>query len=1011
MGLMRAAVLTVVVSVMVGYSSVGLAQGTDKPPQPPAEDPNAAWRGSLQLPGDPFLMYGIGRNEPAWVKFTIMLLSDGSRKVYFQDGHEYPFHYQFAVKHLAPFAGMTTEQFDRATLHRAGRKAILGAVLVPASWFLPAPPAEYGIQLVGQDAFTREEIIAVFALIAEAIESERPYRAFYFPTYEQQAAAEANRAWLEAQGVLIGAPDRWADGNTVYSNGWALGTLKFVEGRAIREAYRSGLLGPGDILLTDGIPAEAPFLAGIVTLAPSTPNSHVAILAKTSGVPFVHVVGEDVGRAQALVGRRICLRAYDAYSWTTVGFIDTEGVLDESAVQEILALKEPPSLDISPATPFGSYGVNTDGLMPADIRFVGGKAANFGMLRRAIPDNSPIAVAIPFDLWNDFLAQKLADGRTLRETIAARLSAFSYPPADMAALADTLEEIRDLIEDDKTIDFTDAQKQAVRSILQDPQYGFDPSRNLRFRSSTNVEDGREFTGAGLYESYSGCLADDLDDDDSGPCRCDPNRAKERGVFTAIRKVFASFYQENAYLERLRHGIDEAQTGMALLVHHSFPDEFELANGVAVLRREYEWSWDLSLVTQAGAVSVTNPEDGSIPEEVSASVYEFGSYVQHIRQSNLVQLGATVMDWEDDYKALANLLVKVGEEFARTTGRDRFVLEMEYKKLAPGGGNAALVVKQVREVPQADETPSVTPFLIKQPAQYCVYQGEFGNVFANHRLKSRWQLETRSLWVTPENLATRLYGPASLEYIGDSVLGTLTGPLSAWPGASHEYTPPSAELSSRDGPGVSPGLLQTTGTTIDTWRIDDLRNPRTYRLHTDNIPALVSAAESPILTLRDFRYLMLEVEYDRPVLQWDWEAPTMTTRDQVRLSPCFEPSPEDLLQNRRFTGPNDVSIETSFYWPPSPKGPTAGYTAPLARWVETRIEGYTRAPIVLKGYYAQTYRPEHHNFSEHFVFEPQLEPGLSPEILAELREKDIRLIHVRSGMMEPEITTYGYDEGP
>jgi len=119
----------------------------------------------------------------------------------------------------------------------------------------------------------------------------------------------------------------------------------------------------------------------------------------------------------------------------------------------------------------------------------------------------------------------------------------------------------------------------------------------------------------------------------------------------------------------------------------------------------------------------------------------------------------------------------------------------------------------------------------------------------------------------------------------------------------------------------------------------------------------------------------------------------------------------MLQNRTFDGPSDVSIETSFYWPPYPKGPTAGYTAPLARWVQTRIEGYTSEPIVLTGYYSQTYRPEHHNFSEHFVFEPQLGPGLSPALLAELREKDIRLVHVRFGMTESEITTYGYQEGP
>ena len=98
-----------------------------------------------------------------------------------------------------------------------------------------------------------------------------------------------------------------------------------------------------------------------------------------------------------------------------------------------------------------------------------------------------------------------------------------------------------------------------------------------------MEDSEDFIGAGLYDSYSGCLADDLNDDNNDSCACDPNEDGERSVFRAIRGVFASFYNENAFLERLRHGVEEAEAGMAVLVHHSFPDEIELANGVATLR--------------------------------------------------------------------------------------------------------------------------------------------------------------------------------------------------------------------------------------------------------------------------------------------------------------------------------------------------------------------------------------------------------------------------------------------
>lgn len=110
-----------------------------------------------------------------------------------------------------------------------------------------------------------------------------------------------------------------------------------------------------------------------------------------------------------------------------------------------------------------------------------------------------------------------------------------------------------------------------------------PRGKLRFRSSTNVEDSEQFTGAGLYDSYSGCLLDDLDGDTDGPSLCDPSEPAERGVFRALRRVFASFYNDNAVLERLRHGVNETSVGMAVLVHPSFPDEIEWANGVATLQ--------------------------------------------------------------------------------------------------------------------------------------------------------------------------------------------------------------------------------------------------------------------------------------------------------------------------------------------------------------------------------------------------------------------------------------------
>jgi hypothetical protein len=96
----------------------------------------------------------------------------------------------------------------------------------------------------------------------------------------------------------------------------------------------------------------------------------------------------------------------------------------------------------------------------------------------------------------------------------------------MALLANDLAAVRNMIRNGISVGFSPELASAVIATLSDPQYGFDPQRNIRFRSSTNVEDTAQFTGAGLYDSFSGCLADDLDGDTAGPSLCDPTENGE-----------------------------------------------------------------------------------------------------------------------------------------------------------------------------------------------------------------------------------------------------------------------------------------------------------------------------------------------------------------------------------------------------------------------------------------------------------------------------------------------------
>jgi hypothetical protein len=949
------------------------------------------WRNQVFYPDDEFRNESLsfGLPETRWIKFAIQ--TNEPTRVYYQNSWKYKFHYNFASARLPAFRNLSPTQFDEISLRTNSQQIVLGAVL-----FSPrSEDREVGIQFVGQDPYAPEQIARWFEIVRSTIQPLGELNVRYIPTYEQAGVAENNRAFFAARGIIIGSLNDWDTGANAYSTGWAIGKLKFVPAAQITQAYSNGTLKPDDILLTDGIPAEIPYVAGILTLAPSTPNSHVAILARSYAIPFAYLAEPELrALAQAYIGRDIVLSAFPGYPQVSIHLLDITNV-DPALRQEIADTKRTGPLTITPKAHFGAYTAPTDALVPTDIKYFGGKAANFGFIRRQIPSNSPAAIAISFDLWDDFMNQTNATGKTLRAQISERLSKYTYPP-NIAALSAELEAIRDLIED-STI-FTPEQQQQIAAALL---ARFEPQTRIRFRSSTNVEDSESFTGAGLYDSYSGCLADDQDSDTAGPSICNPAEEKERGVFRAIRKVYASFYNLNAVLERMRHNVDESKVGMAILVHYSTPDEFEMANGVATItytqtapnpRTGPATSYEGKLVTQKGAVSVTNPDGTAQPEVVSISKFGGTPYASVQQWSSLVPFGANVLAWDSEYKSFADLFEKTALAFQNYyTNKKRFTLDFEYKKVEPG----LLRVKQVREIPSDDPDTTVPTYLLNEPQEWSVFQGEFGTVFANHRLKSKLQLTTRDLKLTTNALQQTIYGPLSMTYVDGASVKTLTGNPATFSNATHRV-----------------GQADQLGTPlIDSWTLSSSNGPRQMSL-TTKLRTTAAPTQSPILTLSDAQ-MDLSARYHAPVPILEFSEaglqPNSVNEESVFLKRTQTTNSRSIEVTRTIPASVGAAITTTFYWPEPPQGPTAGYTAPLLAWKETRIEGLTTEPIILRDYYSQSYRPHHHNFSEDFLFEPALEPGISPAILSELEAKDIRQIYAFwGGDFESRIFVSGRD---
>ncbi len=918
------------------------------------------WKNQIQAPDDAFSTSS-DASQVRWVKFLI--LTNDPTRVYFQDGNQRVLHYDFAKARIPRFAGMTRAAFDAISLRIGQQQVVLGAVLFP-----PDPKVqEWGIQFAGLDPYPAEWVARYFQSVCDAIDAPEGFRPFYMASFEQAEAAQATATALASRGIALGSVFRWVQGDQVYSAGWAVGRLRFIPAAEIAEAYRDGRLRPSDILLTDGVPAEVPFVAGIVSLAPATPNSHVALYAAANAMPFAFV--SDAGRQarfRQLDGHEVVVRAGVRYGYSQITVADVQGQLDPPTRLALDDLKAPPRVDIQPKALRGSFHADTSTLTPADRKHFGGKAVQYGLLRRTIPNNSEPALALSFDLWEAFLDQSLPGEGPLREWIARRLSGLTNFPPDIPRVQMQLAAIRQCITTQAS--FSPALRSAVTNALS----GFDPARKIRFRSSSNAEDSKTFVAAGLYDSFSGCLADDLDADATGPCGCDANELQERGVFRAIQKVYASFYNDNAFLERLRHRIDESKVAMGVLVHYSTPDAQELANGVAqVFQQAARWgppTLTADLVTQLGAVSVANPDGAAVPEKVRVTPFmaELPS-----QRSSLVPLGTTVLSHPSDYTVLFGLFQKVSTAY----GNPAALLDFEYKKVRPG----RLMIKQVRELPQPVASP-VDPFLVNEPSTYWVFNSEQTEVMADHRLKCFLQLETFNLRLGGTNLDRCFYSSGRFEYRTEgSRIETLSGPLSTWPEASHQVI--------QNWP--------STRTFQDSWTVGTGALRRRYTLITE-VP-MVDPTEGLVVTSRDLKK-WLEVAYAMPNSNPEGQA---TSKDIVRL--VLAPDPATLLPapvEAFQAGKLGVSIAflvsgTATQGPPLTiePNPYGAFPAYYPSWAHTTLTGLLPDPVVLKAYHATTAVLGHQRRFQWFLFEPAADPGLpEPQRLA-LKTADLRRIHV------------------
>jgi hypothetical protein len=304
-------------------------------------------------------------------------------------------------------------------------------------------------------------------------------------------------------------------------------------------------IGYNEILVLDEVPVQLPPVAGIITTKPSTPLSHINLLAKGWGIPNVYIknaqelfkqyngwwVEFDARRDNYSI-KRADNNALNEYLKRIKERLDVMKPRSDLSVRRLASLSE------QHATSSIAYGA---------------KSANLGELIHArLPGVTvPPGFTVPFFYYDQFLKENKLD-----DAIGEMLNdqKFVHDPAYRRAYLTKMRERFQLA-------IVNAQLRA--EVLRRLHAEF-PGRGVFARSSTNSEDLPNFNGAGLYSSV-------------------PNARTDEQIIEAIKTVWASVWNFEAYEARERAGVPHTEIYMAVLIQEGINSE---SSGVMITADPY-----------------------------------------------------------------------------------------------------------------------------------------------------------------------------------------------------------------------------------------------------------------------------------------------------------------------------------------------------------------------------------------------------------------------------------------
>ncbi len=282
-------------------------------------------------------------------------------------------------------------------------------------------------------------------------------------------------------------------------------------------------IGDNEIVVLKELPISLPPVRGIILARPSSPLSHINILAKGWNIPNVYI--KDADRL---------FREFDTFVFKLEANL-TDYRLDRASQDDLRTSFVSPDQQIPPVDLKTRKIAGLREMKKKDSIAYGSKAANLGeMLNSNIPGVVvPDGFSVPFYWYDKFMSENGLDDviHDLMDDLT-----FVHNPR---VRRQKLEEFRTSIQNGK---FDESLRAEIIAKWK-TQLGGKP---VFVRSSSNSEDLPNFSGAGLYSSVPNVIAEDK-------------------LIEAVKKVWASLWRFEAYEARVRNYVSQTDVYMSALI--------------------------------------------------------------------------------------------------------------------------------------------------------------------------------------------------------------------------------------------------------------------------------------------------------------------------------------------------------------------------------------------------------------------------------------------------------------